>query len=503
MRLQLEGITKQFGTFTANDDISLTVDGGEVLCLLGENGAGKSTLMNIVYGLITPTSGEISIDGQVLRLTSPRDARRAGIGMVHQHFMLVPAFTVAENVMLGDEKTRAGFLDLEAARRKVRDLAERFGFDLDPDAVVGDLSVGVQQRVEIIKAISHEASFLVFDEPTAVLTPQETDELLRVIHQLRDEGTGIIFISHKLREVRAIADRIAVIRRGRIVGSADSSASASELASLMVGRPVDLTVRKEAPALTSRSFDLRAVTVRNSDQVPVLSEITFSVAGGEVLGIAGVQGNGQTELVETILGIHQPVSGTIALNGDTLTGRTVRGVLDAGVAVVPEDRQTDGLVGEFSIAENMMLDRHAGKPFVRRGTIDAVALRERATGALREFDIRAPHVDTPVARLSGGNAQKVVLARELDRGPELFIAAQPTRGLDVGSIEFVHDRIIATRDSGIPVIVISTELEEIIGLSDRIAVMFAGRIVGIVPATTPVEILGRMMAGDIAEEDAA
>lgn len=495
MQLELKGITKTYGSFRANDDIDLVARSGEVLCLLGENGAGKSTLMNIVYGLVTPDAGTISLDGRPLTLKGPRSARKAGIGMVHQHFMLVPAFTVAENVMLGDESTRGGFLDLTSARRRVRELSDRLGFALDPDERVGALPVGLQQRVEIIKAISHEASFLVFDEPTAVLTPQETDELLHAIRRMADVGLGVIFISHKLREVKKVADRILVLRRGRVVASREPTASADELAELMVGRAVSLSVHKEAPRIRPGSLEIANLVVENAAGTRVLDDVSLSVRAGEVMGIAGVQGNGQTELVEAILGLEPAVSGSVVLDGTELTGRRVREVLAQGVAVVPEDRQTQGLVGEFTIAENLMLDRNAGAPFVRHGTVARRELDRRAAHAVQDFDIRVPSGNAPVASLSGGNAQKVVLARELGKDPRVFIAAQPTRGLDVGAIEFVHRRIIAARDSGIPVMVVSTELDEIVALSDRIAVMFEGRIVGVVPGTTSTAELGRMMSG--------
>lgn len=499
MQLQLNGITKAFGTFRANDDIDLVANSGEVLCILGENGAGKSTLMNIVYGLVSSDSGTISIDGRPLALKGPRSAREAGIGMVHQHFMLVPAFTVAENLMLGDEPTRRGLLDLAAARRRVEELCAGLGFELDPDAVVADLPVGLQQRVEIIKALSHEARFLVFDEPTAVLTPQETDELLRAIRAMADSGIGVIFISHKLREVKKIADRILVLRRGKVVATAEASASTDELAELMVGRPVRLDVEKTPPRIRPGALDIRSLVVVDATGRRVVDNLTLSVEAGEVVGIAGVQGNGQSELVEAILGLAPAASGAIALDGVQLTGQSVREVLARGVAVVPEDRQTQGIVGEFTIAENLMLDRNAGAPFVRHGTIQRRELDRSAAAAIEEFDIRVPHPSTPVGRLSGGNAQKVVLARELGKDPRLLIAAEPTRGLDVGAIEFVHRRIVEARDSGIPVVVVSSELDEVLALSDRIAVMFEGRIVGVVPAATSTAEIGRMMSGGTLE----
>jgi ABC-type uncharacterized transport system ATPase subunit len=504
MKLELRGITKRFGQLVANDHIDLTVEPGEIHCLLGENGAGKSTLMNVLYGLYQAEEGDILIDDAVQHFAGPGDAMASGIGMVHQHFMLIPVFTVAENVMLGHEETKfGGRLDLAGARAKVREISDRFGFDVDPDALVDDLPVGVQQRVEIIKALSRDAKILVFDEPTAVLTPQETDELIVIMKQLRDAGTSIVFISHKLREVREVADRITVIRLGKVVGEAEPTATNAELASLMVGRAVELTVDKAPakpgkPALVVR--DLKVIDSRNQ---LVVNGVSFEVHAGEILAIAGVQGNGQTELTEAILGLQPRVTGEITLDGTSLRDRSVRRVLDAGVGFVPEDRKEDGLVAEFTIAENLMLDRSVGAPFVKAGTLQLGYVAEFAETKVGEFDIRAQGITTPVGRLSGGNQQKVVLARELSRELRLFVAAQPTRGLDVGSIEFVHTRIVETRDAGIPVIVVSTELDEVVALADRIAVMYRGGIVGIVPGNTPRETLGLMMAGELPAESGA
>ncbi|WP_434810473.1 ABC transporter ATP-binding protein [Microbacterium sp. bgisy189] len=497
MKLELRGITKRFGSLVANEHIDLVVEPGEIHCLLGENGAGKSTLMNVLYGLYRADDGEILLDDHPQNFQGPGDAMRAGIGMVHQHFMLVSVFTVAENVMLGHEATKGGgFLDLATARQRVRDISARFGFDVDPDAIVEDLPVGVQQRVEIIKALSRDAQVIVFDEPTAVLTPQETDELMGIMRELKAAGTSIVFITHKLREVREVADRITVIRLGKVVGEASPTASNAELASLMVGRAVELTVHKDAPKLGEKALVVEGLTVRDAVGTNVVDDVSFEVRGGEILAIAGVQGNGQTELTEAILGLQPLVRGSITLNGTELTGRSVRGILDEGVGFVPEDRKVDGLVGTFTIAENLMLDRADGAPFVRAGTIQRGALEAFAEEKFAEFDVRAQGIDTPVGTLSGGNQQKVVLARELSRDLSLFVAAQPTRGVDVGSIEFIHKRIVATRDEGVPVIVISTELDEVAALADRIMVMYRGRIVGIVPGDTPRDVLGLMMAGE-------
>ena len=504
MTLELRDITKRFGALVANDHINLTIRPGEIHSLLGENGAGKSTLMNVLYGLYQADEGEILLDGVPQAFAGPGDAMAAGIGMVHQHFMLIPVFTVAENVMLGHESTTfGGRLDLNAARAKVREISERFGFDVDPDAVVEDLPVGVQQRVEIIKALSREARYLVFDEPTAVLTPQETDELMGTMRQLKAEGKGIVFITHKLREVRAVADRITVIRLGKVVGEASPTDTNEQLASLMVGRAVELRVHKDAPRLGDVAVTVDGLTVTDATGLVLVDDVSFDVRRGEVLAIAGVQGNGQTELTEAIVGLQHRVEGSIRLDGEELVGRSVREILDAGVGFVPEDRKVDGLVGEFSIAENLMLDRSSGAPFVKAGSLQLRELDAFAREKIAEFDIRTQGPSQPVGRLSGGNQQKVVLARELSRELRLFVAAQPTRGVDVGSIEFIHKRVIETRDAGVPVIVISTELDEVTALADRIMVMYRGKVVGIVPGDTPRDRLGLMMAGLSATEGAS
>ena len=498
MKLELRGITKRFGALVANDHIDLVVEPGEIHCLLGENGAGKSTLMNVLYGLYQAEDGEILLDDVVQRFMGPGDAMAAGIGMVHQHFMLIPVFTVAENVMLGHEQTTfGGRLNLAAAREQVLGISRRFGFDIDPDALIDDLPVGVQQRVEIIKALSRDAKVLVFDEPTAVLTPQETDELMATMRQLKAAGTSIVFITHKLREVREVADRITVIRLGKVVGEASPTASNTELASLMVGRPVELTVHKGPEKPGEAALVISHLSVIDHRGHLVVNDVSFEVRAGEILAIAGVQGNGQTELTEAIMGLQPRVTGSIVLDGIELRGESTRKVLDSGVGFVPEDRGEDGLIAGFTIAENLMLDRSDGAPFVMGGTLQLGSLAEFAEQKIVEFDIRAQGIGTHAGKLSGGNQQKVVLARELSRDLRLFVAAQPTRGLDVGSIEFVHSRIVATRDAGTPVIVVSTELDEVVALADRIAVMYRGGIVGIVPASTPRDVLGLMMAGEL------
>ncbi len=497
MKLELRGITKRFGTLVANDNIDLVVEDGEIHCLLGENGAGKSTLMNVLYGLYKAEEGEILLDDVVQHFTGPGDAMAAGIGMVHQHFMLIPVFTVAENVMLGHEPTTfGGRLNLAKAREQVREISARFGFDLDPDALVEDLPVGVQQRVEIIKALSRDARVLVFDEPTAVLTPKETDELMLIMKQLRDSGTSIVFITHKLREVREVADKITVIRLGKVVGEVSPTASNTEMASMMVGRAVDLKIEKGEAKPGAPALVVNNLSVIDPIGQLVVNRISFDVKAGEIVAIAGVQGNGQTELVEAIMGLQPNVTGSISLDGTSLVGLSVRKILDAGVGFVPEDRNVDGLVSEFSVAENLMLDRANGEPFVRYGNLQLDTLAEFANEKLVEFDIRAQGIGTLAGKLSGGNQQKVVLAREMSRELHLLVAAQPTRGLDVGSVEFVHTRIVEARDKGIPVLVVSTELDEVDALADRIVVMYRGGIVGIVPGDTPRDVLGLMMAGE-------
>lgn len=498
--LELRGITKTFGDFVANDSVDLTITPGEIHCLLGENGAGKSTLMNVLYGLLQPDGGEILVDGVVRHFHSPKDAMAAGIGMVHQHFMLVEPFTVAENVVLGREQSRMGVLDMGTARAKVRELSQRYTFALDPDAVVEELPVGIQQRVEILKALANDADFLIFDEPTAVLTPQEIDELMVVMQSLRDEGKAIVFITHKLREVRAIADRITVLRRGKIVGEAQPQTSENELAELMVGRAVRLTVDKEPAKVGKTRLRVDDLVVTNSSGAVMVDHLSFDVAGGEILCIAGVQGNGQTELADALLGNLPVTSGHVMLDGVETTTFPPRKTLDAGMGFVPEDRQADGFVGNFTVAENLVLNHVDDRPFAKGLSLDWGAIKDNARTLVGTFDIRTQSVELPVGSLSGGNQQKVVLARELSRPLSVLVASQPTRGVDVGAIEFLHERIVAERDKGTAVLIVSTELDEVVALADRIAVMYRGRLVGIVPPDTPRDVLGLMMAGVPYEE---
>ncbi len=496
MKLELRGITKRFGPLVANDHIDLTIEEGRIHALLGENGAGKSTLMNVLYGLHQPDEGEILIDGKPVVFKGPGDAVAAGIGMVHQHFMLIPVFTVAESIALGYEPVgRAGLIDVAKARELVREVSARFGFDLDPDAKIEDLPVGAQQRVEIVKALSREAKVLILDEPTAVLTPQETDELMAIMRQLADSGTSIVFITHKLREVRAVSDDITVIRRGAVVGTAQPSDTEGELANKMVGRAVMMKVEKEAarPAGGGLSFD--HVSLLAPSGAPILDHITLDVERGEIVAIAGVQGNGQTELAESILGLTTPDSGTISLEGTDITHANPRKSLEAGIGFVPEDRSKDGIIASFSIAENLVLDQYDRAPFSSGPMLQLGTIAKNAHAKKDEYDIRLTYIEDPISSLSGGNQQKVVVAREMSKDLNLLVVNQPTRGVDVGSIEFIHKQIVAVRDKGTPVLLISSELDEVVALADRIAVMYRGRIMGVVPADTPREVLGLMMAG--------
>jgi ABC-type uncharacterized transport system ATPase subunit len=496
MRVELKGITKRFGSFTANDQINLVVEPGEIHCLLGENGAGKSTLMNVLFGLLRAEEGEILIDGKPVNFANSGEAVRSGIGMVHQHFMLVPVFTAAENVVLGFEPTKSfNRLDHKTANAQIHELSQKFGLDVEPDAVVENLSVGLQQRVEILKALSHDAELLILDEPTAVLTPQEIEALMEIMRSLAKDGKSILFITHKLKEVRAVADVITVIRQGRVIDSVPPTETENQLASLMVGREVNLTVKKEEVELGDTVLELRDVVVRDDRGLAVVNGVSLEVHAGEIVALAGVQGNGQTELAEAISGLRTVESGTITLRGQNITNLSPREILDAGLGHVPEDRQRDGLVLAMSVADNLVLNTPRRAPFARRGTRNLSAVVSNATDLVHRFDIRTSTIESTAGSLSGGNQQKVIVARELSRPLTCFMASQPTRGLDVGSIEYVHRQIVNQRNEGLGVFIISSELDEVVALGDRIAVMYAGRITGIVEPSASREDIGLLMAG--------
>jgi ABC-type uncharacterized transport system ATPase subunit len=497
VKLELRGITKRFGSFTANESVDLTVGPGEVHALLGENGAGKTTLMNVLFGLYRHDEGQILIDGQPTHFASPRQALEAKVGMVHQHFMLVPVFTVAENVVLGDEPThRLGLLDRRRASKQIRDLSSRFGLQVDPDALAGNLPVGVQQRVEIVKSLVRDAQLLILDEPTAVLTPQETKELFRVMSALRASGRSMLFITHKLGEVLEIADRITVLRRGKVVGTTTpAETNEAELAAMMVGRSVSFAVPR-APAQPGEVvLSVQGLSVADELGATAVDDISFEVRRGEILAVAGVQGNGQTELARALFGLAQPTAGTIAVAGREVTTVDPHDHVAAGVGYVPEDRHREGLVLGFSVAENLVLDLWDRPPFAKGIAFNLGAVDANAAARVDEFDVRCGSSAAAAATLSGGNQQKVVLARELSRPLDVLIASQPTRGLDVGSIETVHRRIVEERDKGTAVVLVSTELDEILALGDRIAVMYRGKISGYADSSTSPEDIGLLMAG--------
>jgi simple sugar transport system ATP-binding protein len=484
--LEMRGITKRYPGVLANDHIDLSIAPGEIHALLGENGAGKTTLMNVLYGLATPDEGQILLDGAVVRIAGPSDAIARGISMVHQHFMLIPVLSVAENILLGAE-TMANpiFLDRSEARRRIRELGQRFGFDIDPDEKVGRLSVGWQQRVEILKALYRQARVLVLDEPTAVLTPQETKEIFGVLGRLRDEGHSIIFISHKLYEVLDVADRITVIRRGRVVGQRlPRETDEDDLAELMVGREVQLTVDRGESHPAGAALKVENLSVRSDRGADAVRDVTFEVRAGEILGIAGVAGNGQDELVEVLAGLRRPSAGRVLLDGVDVTQESARGHHRRGVSYVPADRHRFGLVLTFPVADNLVLTDYYARPFAAGIIRNDGAIREYAKEAIDRFDIRTPSSAVNAGTLSGGNQQKVIVAREFNRELRLLVLDQPTRGLDVGSIEFIHRQAIAKRDAGTAILLVSAELDEVLELSDRIAVMYRGRIVGMLDGRT-------------------
>jgi len=496
--LELKGITKRFPGVLANDNINLTLNKGEIHALLGENGAGKSTLMNILYGLYDPDEGEIFVNEEKINVSSPRDAIARGIGMVHQHFMLVPVFTVTENVMLGDETTHlGGFLDRKSPAARIREISDEYSLEVDPDSYVRDLPVGVQQRVEIIKLLYREADILILDEPTAVLTPQEVDELFAIMRSLVNSGKSIIFITHKLREVLTFADRITVIRGGKVVGTTTpKEADQNQLASMMVGRDVDLALNKKTANIKEKVLEVQDLVVLNDLNQVAVNEVSFNVHSGEILGVAGVQGNGQTELVKAITGLSHPVEGKIDLLGQNIDRSTPRAITELGSAHIPEDRQQDGLVLTATIADNLVLNTYYLDPFAKGVVIQEDQIRDNAENIIKNFDVRTPSAMIPVGSLSGGNQQKVIVGREFSRSIKFLVAAQPTRGLDVGSIEYIHNRLLEKRDDGCAILLVSTELDEIMELSDRIAVMFDGKIIAVVDAEGATKKqIGLLMAG--------
>ncbi|MBL7063564.1 MAG: ABC transporter ATP-binding protein [Anaerolineae bacterium] len=497
LALRTKGITKHFPGVLANDQVDFDLRKGEIHALLGENGAGKTTLMNVVYGLYEPDAGEIFINSKQADIHTSKDAIAHGIGMVHQHFMLVPVFTVAENIMLGDETVHRLVLDRRGVAVQVRELSHQYGLDVDPDAYVKDLPVGVQQRVEIVKALYRKADILILDEPTAVLTPQEADDLFRIMRELTSRGVSIIFITHKLKEVLAVADRITVMRDGQVVGTVrPQETSEPQLAAMMVGREVILKVEKGPAHPGEEVLRVQNLHVFDERGVEVVRGVSFSVRAGQVLGVAGVQGNGQTELVETLTGLRQPRSGNIVMMEHDVTGKPPRPIIETGMAHVPENRQRHGLVLSFPVTDNLVLCTYYLSPFAGSGVLNHEAIDENGRRLVREFDVRTPSPYVPVSKLSGGNQQKVIVARELSRPIKLLIASQPTRGLDVGSIEYIHKEIVRMRDAGCGVLLVSAELDEIMALSDRIAVMYQGQIMDTLPADQATkEQLGLLMAG--------
>jgi ABC-type uncharacterized transport system ATPase subunit len=498
--LEVRGITKRFPGILANDHIDIKLNKGEIIALLGENGAGKTTLMNILYGLYKPDAGDIFIKNQKVVVNSPIDAIKSGVGMVHQHFMLIPVFTVTENVILGDEYVKfGGFLDRKKAAEKVKEISNLYKLDVDPNAFVRDLPVGIQQRVEIIKLLFRHADILIMDEPTAVLTPQEVDELFNILKKLVHQGKSIIFITHKLREVMECSDRIYVIRAGRVVGeTTPKKASMKKLAAMMVGREVELTLNKPPCKLCDTVLKVENLKVLNAQNHMAVNDVSFEVKGGEILGVAGVQGNGQTELVRALTGLLPPVEGKVTILGKEVTHSNPRIITELGSAHIPEDRQRDGLILASRVADNLILNTYFHTPFAKGIILQEPAIIKNADKLIKNYDIRTPDSITKVSFLSGGNQQKVIVAREFSRPIQLLIASQPTRGLDVGSIEYIHHRLIEKRVAGCAVLLVSTELDEILQLSDRIAVMYRGKLIAVVDASTVTkETLGLLMAGVI------
>lgn len=495
--IEMRDITKVFGGFVANDKINLHLRKGEIHALLGENGAGKSTLMNMLAGLLEPTSGEIAVNGQVVNLDSPSKAASLGIGMVHQHFMLVEAFTVAENIILGSELTKNGVLDIAGASKEIKALSERYGLAVDPSAKVADISVGAQQRVEILKTLYRGADILIFDEPTAVLTPSEIDELMAIMKNLVKEGKSIILITHKLDEIRAVSDRVTVIRRGKSIETVEiAGATNADLAEMMVGRSVSFKTEKQASKPKEVVLSIKDLVVNENRGVPAVKNLSLDVRAGEIVGIAGIDGNGQSELIQAITGLCKVESGSIELKGDSIVGLHPRQITELSVGHVPEDRHRDGLILEMMISENIALQTYYKEPHSKNGILNYSNITSYAKKLMEEFDVRAASELVPAAALSGGNQQKAIIAREIDRDPDLLIVSQPTRGLDVGAIEYIHKRLIEERDNGKAVLVVSFELDEILNVSDRIAVIHDGKIQGIVsPETTNKQELGVLMAG--------
>ncbi|MFA9557542.1 ABC transporter ATP-binding protein [Evansella sp. AB-rgal1] len=495
--IEMNNIRKEFPGIVANDNVTLQVKQGEIHALLGENGAGKSTLMNVLFGLYQPERGEIKVRGESVKITDPNAANDLGIGMVHQHFMLIDKFTVTENIILGLEPKKGASIDINTAEKDVAEISKRYGLRVDPKAKVENISVGMQQRVEILKTLYRGADILIFDEPTAVLTPQEINELMEIMKKLINEGKSIILITHKLKEIMASCDRCTVIRRGKGIGTVDvSQTNPNELAAMMVGRDVSFSVEKEDPSPTDVVLKVDDLVVTNSRNVASVNKLNLEVRAGEIVGIAGVEGNGQSELIEAITGLRKADSGSISISGKEITNLPPRKVTESGVGHIPEDRHKYGLVLDFTIGENILLQTYYQKPYTKNSVLNYPLMYKKAKQLIEEYDVRTPNEKTLARSLSGGNQQKAIIAREVDRSPDLLIAAQPTRGLDVGAIEFIHRKLIEERDNGKAVLLISLELDEVLNVSDRIAVIYEGQIIDIVdPKTTSEQELGLLMAG--------